>query len=112
MLLGEALGNKYMRSVINFFAVEALGEDVFELVRICERGIRVEADEVRKIVDARHIAIRDVRLDSVLIPFPGLVFFARRPVKEAFQGWGAKLDCEFTGVAGDGRLAKQASGIR
>src|SRR5258708_19460259 len=55
MLLGEAPGNEFLRSVITFFVVEALGEAVFDLVCICERGIRVEPVEIEKIVYSRHI---------------------------------------------------------
>src|SRR5712692_6292906 len=85
MFLQQAPGDKFLRLIVTTLHPEALRNAVFHFIGVAERGVRVEADELREIVDAGDVAIGDGRFDGVLIALAGFGFIGGPAIKVALQ---------------------------
>ena len=69
MLLDQAPGDQFFRLIVAVFHEQPLGDAVLEFVGVGERGIGVEANNLREIVDAGDVVVVKERLDRVLVFF-------------------------------------------
>ena len=101
MFLHQPPGNQLVRLIVALILhKQPLRDSVLHFVGVRQRGVRIKADEVRKIVYARDVSIGEHRLDGMFV-FP----FRFGPLEKTLQRRRPKVHGEFSGVAGDGLLA-------
>src|ERR1700738_2862033 len=95
MFLRDAPGKKLGGVVVAVFHKKTLRNAVLDFIGIGDRGIGVEANEVRKMVYAGHVTVRSVGFDGVFV-------FARGQVKKSLEGRRSKGHFKFSGISRDG----------
>ena len=96
MFLDNAPGKKINGLIFVALHIKMLNEAVFELIGVGQSGVVVEADKILEIVDTGDIAIREKRIDGVLV-----AMMRRGPVEKSFESCRSKLDCELPSIAID-----------
>ena len=105
VFLNDAPSEKFLRLIVAEFSIKALRDTVLNFVGVCESGVGVKANEVRKIVDARDVAVGDYGFDGVFVAATGFALVSGRGIKESLEDGRAEFDGEFSRIAGDGFAA-------